>query len=180
MTTLTLAKEKAPNLTAVTVAPESVAAAQPDTTTPVDITIQPYTMRDTPKWGKWMQYRLSREGYWPHLTELNYTGFLAQHIGQNTSLFIRAKRAVMLAVLTRETFDPRPVIDIVFLFMHDPADKDQNKDVRVLVRAAEKWGEGHGARMIRMLDPNRIDATMSVMESIFNTKKLTYAAKVFA
>ncbi len=148
-----------PNLTSVTPAGPPVEAPEIDTTTPIDISVIPFTHRDQPKWSAWMIGRMGE--FWPHIGVMNYAGIMNQHMGQNSSLFIRAKKAILLAVVTRETLDPRPIVDIIFCFKHIPDDEQQNKDVRLLYRRVEDWAKHHGARYVRIMHPERIDMTQS-------------------
>ncbi len=148
-----------PDLTTVTPAvppPESEAM---DTTTPMDISIRAFTMQDIPKWGAWALGRLAL--VWPHLTSFNYIGILGQCMADRGTLFLRAPRALIMAVVTREALSARPVCDIVFCFKHIIDDEQQNKDVRLLFRRVEDWARGQGVKQVRVLYPERLDTTYS-------------------
>lgn len=161
-----------PNLTSVT---PSAPAAPPetegmDTTTPMDTSVIAFTQRDFPKWGAWTLDRLQQ--FWPHLTGFNYMGILGQCMADRGTLFLRAKKALVMATVTREPMEPRPVCDIIFCFKHHPDDEQENKDVRLLFRRVEDWAKSQGVRYVRVLYPDRMDTTYS------KTKDCLYADDV--
>lgn len=153
--------KKKTDLTKVTVAPPAPDRSSVDSTTPIDISILPFTQMNLQKWGPWLHSRM--EEFWPHLTSMNYHGFILQQIN-NGSLFLYASRAIMLATVARETLEPRPIVDIEFGFKFEPEDEDQNKDIRLLIRRVEDWARGQGARYVRVKHPERIDMTLSRTE----------------
>lgn len=152
------AKQKV-NLVSVTPSAPPPPGAEFDTTTPIDVSVIPFTQRELPKWGEWMLYRLAQ--HWPHLGPMNYAGMLMHHMADNGSLFIRSKKAILLAVVTRETFETRPIVDVVFCFKHHPDEQEEEKDVRLLFRRAESWGRSMGARYVRITKQERLDSTPS-------------------
>ncbi len=143
------------NLASVTPQGPPIEMAEIDTTTPTDVTVIPFTEIHFAKWGPWVLGRLAL--IFPHLNNFNFRGILGQHIGVNTSLFLRTKKALILAVVTRETLEPRPYIDIVFCLKHFPEVQEDDKEVRLLFRRVEDWARGHGAIGIRMLHQDRCD-----------------------
>ncbi len=152
-------QKTAPNLTSVTPAGPPPEPPEIDTTTPIDVSVIPFSHRDMPKWGAWLLYRLS--DIWPQFTAMSYVGLTSQHMGPPTSLFIRGRKAILLAVITRETFDARPIADIVFCFKHHPDNQDEEKDVRLLFRHVENWAKRLGAKYVRILNQERVDSTLS-------------------
>ncbi len=164
-----------PDLTSVTPmmpAPEPEAM---DTTTPMDISVLPFTMKEIPKWGPWLLARLNF--LWPHFTASNYIGLMGQHMADSGTLLIKARKALLMAVATREAMNPRPVIDVVFIFKHVPEDEEQNKDVRLLVRHMENWGRSMGARGTRVLYPAHVDLTLSRAREIFVAEDVKYLGR---
>lgn len=147
------------NLSAVTPQPPPPEDTKFDTTTPIDVSIIPFTQKDIGKWGPWLLARMAF--IWPSFTNMNFQGLLLSHANTNSTLFIRSKFAILLAVVTRDTFDPRPVVDLVFLFKHHPADDAEDKFVRILFRHMEDWARSKGAGEIRVLHPDRCDMTFS-------------------
>ncbi len=174
--TQTAAKPKAkPNLTSVTPAGEVAPPPELDTATPIDVSVLPFNQLILPKWGPWMLARMQQ--HWPYLSGMNYLGALVPHMSSNGSLFIRAKRAVLLAVVTKETLDPRPFVDIVLCFKHRPDEQDEEKDVRLLFRRVEEWAKGMGAQDVRILHPERCDSTFSRLKDNLWADEAKYLRK---
>lgn len=163
------------NLTSVTPAVEPPEAPEIDTTTPIDVSIIPFTQRDFAKWGPWFFARLAF--LWPHVTGANYLGMLMQHIASPGSLLIRSKHAVLLAVLTRESFDPRPIVDLVFCFKHRPDSQPEDKYARILFRQMEDWARDHGASGLRVLHPERCDLSFSRTKEVLWGDEQKYLLK---
>ena len=151
-------KKKGPDLSKVT--PEGAYADPPewDTTTPIDTSVDRFDNRMLPKRGAWLLSRM--QPFWPGFNQMNYAGLLFMQMHDNGSLFIRSKRAIMLAVCSNETFEPRPTVDVVFLFKFHPNDEAQDKDALLLWRRAEEWAKGMGGRQLRVLHPDRVDVAM--------------------
>lgn len=153
-----------PVLTSVTpmVAPPEVEPM--DTTTPMDNSIRAFTRMDIPKWGPWVLARL--QYFWPHLNTFNYVGLLGQFMSDRGTLLLRARKALIMAVITREPLEPRPVCDIVFCFKHTPDNEQENKDVRLLFRRVEDWARTQGVRYVRVLDADKMDTDYSRTKEI--------------
>ena len=144
-----------PNLS--TVVPYSPPPEGPemDTTTPMDTSVMPFTQMLIPKWGPWLLSRLNQ--HWDFMGPMTWKNHLAQHMGPNDSLLIKAKRAILLVVYNRETFEPRPVANIVFCFKFDPKDASQDADVKLLFDRVEDWAMKLGIQYITVRHPERCD-----------------------
>lgn len=163
------------NLTSVTPSPPPPDRAEMDTTTPIDATVVPFTQLDTPKWGPWLMARLAF--VWPHVNAMNYMSVLMQIMGDKGSILIRSRRAILMAVCSREALEPRPVVDIVFCFKHDPNSKEQDKDVKILTRRVEDWARGMGARGVRVMNPDTCDSTPGETRDILGAQDTKYIFK---
>jgi hypothetical protein len=168
------AKSK-PNLSTVTPMGRPPAPAEFDTTTPVDMSVLPFTAMFLPKWTPWLLARM--EEFWPHLTTFNLGSYLAPYMNGNGSIMLRAKKAIILAVQSREAFDPRPTVDIVLCFKFDPDDQEQDKDVRLLFRRVDDWAKGMGAKEIQVKHPERIDLTPSRLKEVLWGEEVKIWAK---
>lgn len=164
-----IAKRKTADLTTVTPAPPPPERAEVDTTTKIETPVERFTAVLLGKWTPWLLSRMRQ--HWPHLTEWNFPGVIAEHIRSNGSLLIRSHKAIMLAVLTREAIEPRPVVDIVFMFKFHPEDPEHDKFVRPLFRQAEEWGRSNGARHVRLVDVDHIDLTHTKAKDIMGSAK---------
>ncbi len=163
------------NLTAVTPQPPPPENVPIDTKTPVDATVIPFTQLDTPKWGPWMMARLAF--LWPHVNSMNYMSILMQIMGDKGSILIRSRRAIVLAVMTRESMEPRPVVDIIFCFKHDPNSQEQDKDVSLLFRRVEDWARGMGARGVRIMNPDNCDSARAKTRDILGAEDTRHMFK---
>lgn len=146
-----------------------------DTTTPVDTTVVPFTMRDMAKWGPWLLYRLTE--FWPHLHELNYAGRLSQLMGDNDVLFLRTRRAIILATVSRETLETRPNCQVSFIFKHHPASDEEDKDVRILLRQLDLWACSKGVRHIRIMNKVRCDLNWSRLKDALHGEDAKHLTK---
>ena len=172
-----VAKKAKPDLTKATVAPPPVEPSAVDTTTPMDTSVLPFTMIYVPKWGPWLLSRLQE--HWPHISEFHYKGILANLTNQNGNIFIRSKRAVLLATHSRETLEARPVVKVIFCFKFHPDDEDQNKDVRLLFRRVDEWAKSMGARYVRVETPAAVDLTPTRLKEILGGDEASYFVKDF-
>lgn len=163
------------NLTSVTPPPPPPDAQKFDTTTPIDVSVIRFTQMHIAKWGPWMLARLAF--LWPHFNSMNYIGILMQHMSSPGTLFIRSKFAVLLAVISRDTLDPRPVVDIIFCFKHHPDSQPEDKYVRMLFRHAEDWARSQGAMGLRVLHPERCDMTFSRTKEVLWGEEEKYLLK---
>lgn len=123
--------------------------------------VERFTVVHLARWGAWLLSRLQRN--WPHMTQWSYAGLLGNHTRSNESLLIKTQKAVMLAVLTQETFEQHPIVDIVFLYKFYPVDTEGNKWVRPLIREAKEWGRAKRASYIRLeqIDHTDLNATQT-------------------
>jgi hypothetical protein len=177
MTALTVVAEKEktpsgadkPNLESVTVSVPPPEPEAMDTTTPMDTSVLPFTHRDLPKWGPWTKYRMSQ--IWPHISNFSFVSQTAQIIADNSKLFIRSKYAILLASQGRETLDTRPVVDIVFCFMHHPERAEELADVKLLIKRVDEWSRRLGAKYIRAMHPERIDASFTTLKTYMLAKE---------
>ncbi len=168
-------KKAKPDLSTVTVAPPPPEPELIDTTTPVDTSVLPFTMIYMNKWGPWLLSRLQE--HWDYISPLNFRGIVSGLTTQNGCIFIRAKRAILLAVASRDTLELRPVVKVVFCFKFHPEDDDETKDVRLLLRRVEEWAKTIGARYVRMENIAAIDLSPSRAKDALFGKDATYLVK---
>lgn len=163
------------NLTSVTPEPPPAETGEMDTKTPIDVSVIPFSQIHIAKWGPWLLARLQQ--HFSMFAPLNYIGILSHHMGSNHSLFIRSRYAILLAVISREPFEPRPYVDLVFCFKHVPEKPEQDKDARLLFRRMDEWARSHGALEIRILHPERCDLSFSRSKESLGAEEARYLAK---
>lgn len=134
-----------------------------DTTTPVDQDVMPFSMIYMAKWRTWLMARMKE--LWPHLNDFNFNQTVAQFASQNGCIFIKAKRAILLASAARDPLETRPVVKIIFCFKFHPDDEDEDKDVRLLFRRVEEWAKSHGAKEIRIENLDAVDITRARLKN---------------
>lgn len=166
-----------PDLTAVTpTTGRKVELPEYDTSTPVDQDVMPFSMIYMMKWRTWLMARMKE--HWAHITEFNFNGIVAQHASQNGCMFIKAKRAILLATATRDALETRPVVKIIFCFKFHPENEDEDKDVRLLLRRVEEWANSQGAKEIRIENLEAFDMTRARLKNDFlKGESATYLVK---
>lgn len=107
-----------------------------------------FVMADFQNWGVFIIGRLKRA--LPFWNDANYLGKLRGCMDSNSFCFLKAKQSVGLATIGYDDLDPRPVVNLIFLFTkrEEGTPAEQARDMIKVLRGVQRWGKRLQAKRI--------------------------------
>ena len=122
---------------------EAATIEKPKVFEPVD---PPFVRRferpDVDRHAAWFVPRLLLS--YPHLTERSVMTWLLNIMNSNEFMFLYQDHAIALAQVVSHTIRPEAIVEEVFVWCEDPADKDQQADAAYFYDHFVEWAKRKG------------------------------------
>lgn len=114
-------------------------------TSAISVPVSRFSLADFPECEEYLRDRLISAI--PQISLMNYRSWMTSWINSNEHLFLKAPNAIGLAGIAYDPMEPRPVIQMIFLFCEG---NEHLSQVIKIVREWERWGKTLGARELNL------------------------------